>query len=138
MGRATVVKLLDTQVVIWLRTGSSQLGPRARETIRQAWRDGEAAVSAITFWEIAMLQTKSRATLPTDPRTLREALMYSGLNEIPIDGEIGIRAGLLPDMHGDPADRIIVATALAGHTLVTSDRQILDWSGQLDRIDARR
>jgi PIN domain nuclease of toxin-antitoxin system len=64
--------------------------------------------------------------------------MNSGLNEIPLDGAIGIRAGQLADMHGDPADRIIVATALAGHTLVTSDRQILAWPGALERIDARR
>lgn len=108
--------------------------------VREVWARGEAAVAAITFWEIAMRREKSQLDLDAnlDIQAWRTWLLNSGLNEIPLDGEIGIRAGLLPDLHGDPADRIIVATALAGHTLVTSDRQILDWSGQLDRIDARR
>ncbi len=85
---------------------------------------------------------REKLQLELDPslnlRTWRSWLLNSGLSEIPIDGEIGLRAGQLPDLHGDPADRIIVATAQAGHTLVTSDRRILDWSGTLDRIDARR
>ena len=54
------------------------------------------------------------------------------------DGEIGIRANELPDFHPDPADRIIVATAMNGHQLVTADRRILDWSGNLRRLDAAR
>ena len=40
-------------------------------------------------------------------------------------------------MHGDPADRLIVATALEGHRLVTGDQRLLDWPGRLERIDAR-
>ncbi len=130
--------LMDTHVLIWLRIGDSKLGARARSLALQAWRDNDAAVSAITFWELAMLQSKSNITLPTDVGTFRDQQLDGGLNELPIDGDVAVRAGLLPDLHGDPADRIIVATALAGHSLVTSDRRILDWSGPLDRIDARR
>ena len=85
-----------------------------------------------------MLKSKSRIVLPTDVRTFRESLLDGGLTEIPFDGEVGIRAGLLADLHGDPADRIIVATAMDGHRLVTTDRRILKWKGQLDRVDARR
>lgn len=63
--------------------------------------------------------------------------MSKGLIEIAVTGDIGIRAATLPDFHKDPADRLIVATALAGgHQLVTSDRKILDWSGPLRRIPA--
>ena len=43
----------------------------------------------------------------------------------------------ITDFHADPADRIIVATALGGHRLVTADERILAWSGNLDRLDAR-
>ena len=65
-------------------------------------------------------------------------LLGQGLIEIPVDGDIGIRANALPDFHADPADRIVVATALTGHRLVTADDRILEWSGSLDRLDARR
>ena len=57
--------------------------------------------------------------------------------EIPVDGEIGIRANSLAGFHSDPADRIIVASALQGHRLLTADDRILTWSGSLDRLDAR-
>jgi PIN domain nuclease of toxin-antitoxin system len=56
--------------------------------------------------------------------------------EIPVDGEIGIRATGLADFHGDPADQLIVATALGGHQLVTADERILDWPGALGRLRA--
>ena len=68
----------------------------------------------------------------------RRDLLTLGLVEIPVDGVIAARAGLLTDIHGDPADRLIVATALGGHQLVTADERILTWSGQLDKIDATK
>ena len=83
-----------------------------------------------------MLQDKGRLTLLRDISSWRESLVEDGLVEIPVDGAIAVRAGLLPDLHGDPADRIIVATALGGYRLVTSDRRILDWPGPLYRLDA--
>ena len=73
-----------------------------------------------------------------DPYSWRLDLIAQGLAEIPIDGNITVRAGLLPDMHGDPADRLIVATALEGHELITADERILGWPGTLSRMDARR
>ncbi len=54
-------------------------------------------------------------------------------------GSIAIAAGELARMHGDPADRLIIATAsLAGATLMTADARILRWKHALPRHDARR
>ncbi len=128
--------LFDTQVLLWLLYGDSRLGRQARQVIDDALADGRAAVSAITFWEVAMLHGKGRITLQADIGSWRESLIEEGLIEIPVDGGIAVRAGLLQDMHGDPADRLIVATALDGHQLVTADRRILDWPGQLSRLRA--
>ena len=129
--------LLDTQALIWSRFGDPRLGGKARARIERAVLEGEAAVSAMTFWEVAMLIGKGRLRLLTDIHSWRAALLRDGLNEIPVDGEIGIRANRIADFHADPADRIIVATALEGHELVTSDGRILDWPGSLSRLDAR-
>ena len=69
----------------------------------------------------------------------RDSLLSAGLGEVPLDGESAIGAALLPEFHKDPADRLIVATALVeGARLVTSDGRILAWPGTLDRADARR
>lgn len=129
--------LLDTQVLVWVRSGAGKLGRRSRDAISRAVQQGDVAVSAISFWEVAMLQEKGRLTLLRDISSWREALLDDGLVEIPVNGAIAARAGGLAGMHGDPADRLIVATALDGHQLVTADERILGWPGQLHRLDAR-
>ena len=85
-----------------------------------------------------MLREKGRIDLSRDVRAWRTRLLQDGLIEIPVDGDIAIRANELTDLHDDPADRLIVAMALGGHTLVTADERILSWTGRLNRVDARR
>jgi len=61
------------------------------------------------------------------------------LIELPVTGEIGIRAAQLEGFHGDPADRLIMATALHhGATLMTLDKKILAWQGSLKSWDVRK
>ena len=129
--------ILDTHVLIWLISGDRELGRYARRVIERAWLAGEVGVSAITFWEVAMLRAKGRTQYPEDVRRWRRELFEEGLVEIPVDGEIGIRANELLGLHDDPTDRIIVATAQYGHRLVTADHNILAWGGDLYRLDAR-
>ena len=128
--------LLDTNVLLWLTRGDRRLGAGAHRAVDEAFVSGNAAVSAISFWEIAMLLKKGRLEITWAVEALRQYLLDHGLNEIPVDGEIAMRAVLLTELHGDPADRIIVATALAGHRLVTADRQLLEWPGQIQRLRA--
>ncbi len=130
--------LLDTHVLLWSRLGRVHLGPISRRLIDRALREASLAVSAFSFWEVAMLHEKGRIDLGQDVRAWQTRLLEDGLAEIPVDGDIAIRAIELTDFHADPADRLIVATALGGHRLVTADKRILSWSGRLSRADARR
>ena len=130
--------LLDTHCCIWLISKDRRLGPQAGNRIESAQRRQEVAFSAISLWEIAMLLQKNRLDSDMTADEWRQALFDRGFHEIPVDGAIAARAGSLPDMHGDPADRIIIATALAGHQLITDDRLILNWPGRLDCFPARR
>ena len=128
--------LLDTHVLIWQERGDPRLGPQARLAFERALQEGAAAVSAISFWEIGMHVNKGRLDFLLDLDVWRRDLLSQGLIEIAVDGAIASRAGLLAEMHGDPADRIIVATALGGHQLLTADSQILGWPGPLSRLSA--
>lgn len=131
--------VLDTHVVVWLDEGSPRLGPRARAAIERAFRAEELAVSAISFWEIAMLERKGRLELDLEPGEWRAELLRMGVVEIPVSGRIGIHAASLERFHGDPADRMIVATAkIAGAQLFTADERILDWAPKRSCRDARR
>ena len=130
--------LADTHVLVWQERGEQRMGPQTRRTLERALREGDLAVSAISFWEVGMRVQKGQLDFRLDLNAWRRDLLRQGVVEIPVNGEIAASASLLPHMHGDPADRIIVATALDGHTLVTGDGSILDWAGELSRLDARR
>lgn len=103
--------LLDTHVLIWLDEGNPELGARSKEMIDKALQQDHLAVSAISFWKIAMLVQKGRIEMALGIARWREELFICGLREILISGQIGIQAAHLSDFHGDPADRLITATA---------------------------
>lgn len=130
--------LLDTHVLLWLDQGNSRLGKVALQLIESAMAVGGVAVSAISFWEIAMLVEKRRIVTSLALNAWRDDLLRSGLIEFAIDGECGIQTALLHDLPSDPADRMIVATALRqSAALVTADERLLQWSGSVQRVDAR-
>jgi len=122
------VILLDTHVVVHYVRGDRKLGKRAVAAIDRALERDELFVSALSFWEVTMLVAKDRLVLDMPPAGFRAALVSQGIQEVAIDGEIAIAAGELPPGHGDPADRLIVATAMVrGLTLVTADDVLLAW-----------
>jgi PIN domain nuclease of toxin-antitoxin system len=130
--------LLDTHALLWLDRDDPVLGSTADRMAEGALAEGALAASAITFWEIALLLAKDRVELARPLGQWRRDLLTSGLVECPVVGEIGIAAAQLQDLHGDPADRIILATALHHRaTLVTADQRLLGWTGPLERHDAR-
>ncbi|MCS6995926.1 MAG: type II toxin-antitoxin system VapC family toxin [Casimicrobiaceae bacterium] len=131
--------ILDTHVLIWLDCDDPTLGPAARAAVLAEWRAGRVAVSAITFWEVAMLVDRARLQLPHTPAAWRARWLAAGLTEIPLDGRIAVAATQLNDFHRDPADRFILATANdLAQPLLTADRQLLAWRGPGERLDATR
>lgn len=137
MGSGTLI-LLDTHALIWLDQDDPALGPVARQRVEAARKDNCLAVSAISFWEVAMLAAKNRIVMEVPTSTWRHDLLTLGLVEIPMTGEIGITAVQLDALPGDPADRVIVATALLREAiLLTADRKLLEWPSNLARLDAR-
>ncbi len=114
------------------------LGQQSRSLIVAAWRTSAVAVSAISFWEAAMLAQRGRISLPVTVETWRTDLLQAGVQEIPLNGRIALMATSFQELHRDPADRFIVATAMShGALLVTADSKILEWNAELPRQDAR-
>ena len=131
--------ILDTHALVWMDVGSALLGKRTRQMVDQALADDSLAVAAISFWEVGMLINKGRLNMDIPIDRWRKDLLSKGLVELPMDGKAGIDAANLQNFHGDPADRIIVATTiLTGASLVTADEKILKWDGLTQKNDARR
>lgn len=115
--------LLDTHAVLWAAEGDGRLGPSAAELLR-TFKTGEAVISDITLLEIAMLAKKGRIRLSV---SVREYLHEIQRNYPPlvITSEIAAAAMDLELPHGDPFDRIIVASARRHELpLLTRDRNI--------------
>lgn len=128
------VLVLDTHALVWMDSANPRLGDVSRQMVDHALHTDKLAVSAISYWEVAMLQEKGRLRVEIPLEQWRDDQLRSGLAEIPADGVIGMRGAQLRDFHGDTADRIIVATAIRhGATLLTSDAKIHQWPGELKR-----
>jgi PIN domain nuclease of toxin-antitoxin system len=127
--------LLDTCAVIWLANGDP-LAPSAVSEIVQAGRSGGLFISPVSAWEIGMLsrpRTGHGSVLQflPDPKSWFARVMTGpGIKEAAFSPEIAIAASHLPgDLHGDPADRLIIATARhIGAAIVTRDSRILAYA----------
>ena len=129
--------LLDTHALLWLMEDEGRLGNDALRMVDRAAQETSLQVFAFTFWEVAMLAKRSRIPPIQSVPIWRQRVLGLGVGEAPVTGDIGILAAELEDFPADPADRIIAATTLTlGATLVTADRRILEWSGQLSCHDA--
>ena len=135
--------VLDTHVWIWLMEGSEgTLAAAAIAEIEAAAADSGVAVAAISVWELAMLEAKGRITLSRSiEEWTRAALTGPGIQLVELSPDIALQSTRLPGRpHGDPADRMIIATARAlGGTVVTCDTAILAYgaSGHVRTLDGR-
>ena len=120
--------LLDTHVWLWLMSREGNIKPSVIRAVEEAAHYGLVRVSAISVWEVAMLEAKGRIRLSKDCLSwVNEALCAPGLGLIPLTPEIAVESSRLPGaFHGDPADRILVATARRqGAIFLTRDEKIL-------------
>jgi PIN domain nuclease of toxin-antitoxin system len=137
------VLLVDTHALIWMVEEAPRLGAQTAEALNRAGWENRIAVSAITPWEIGLLVSKGRLQLGSDVlEWIRTALAKPGVTLAPLEPEIAVASTCLPfEMHADPADRILVATArYLGATLVTADHALLDLGvkGNFRALDAAK
>ena len=142
LGRTDVRELLlDTHAFIWLIQGV-RLDDRALPKVRAALTAGMLFVSPVSAWEIGMLcsprgSQPPRLRLSPDAKSwYLDALRLPGLREAPLTSTAALDAVTLPgELHRDPADRLLVATARErGAALVTSDGALIAYAnaGHLD------
>jgi PIN domain nuclease of toxin-antitoxin system len=120
--------VLDTHTLIWLVEGE-KLSQKTINNINKYSNNNELYISAISLWEIAH-NTNARRIKLSKPclSWLQELTSQPGIRIANVTSEIAVESTLLPNgFHGDPADRLIVATArILGATLFTRDGLILD------------
>ena len=126
--------LLDTHVwLFWVNDDRELISKKALTAINRAESFG---VSVISCWEIAMLVAKQRLAFNMDVQDwVNQASKYPGIRLIGLDAEVAVLSTRLPgNFHGDPADRMIVATCMKHNVpLISKDKTIRSW-GQIKVI----
>jgi PIN domain nuclease of toxin-antitoxin system len=117
--------LLDTHVFLWWCAGDSRLGDLEHQAIRNGAND--VFLSAASVWEMAIKQNLGRLQIP-EPASAAVARL--GIERLPVAFEHAEATALLPPLHRDPFDRLLVAQArIEGLTLMTRDPQIRSYPG---------
>jgi PIN domain nuclease of toxin-antitoxin system len=128
--QSAAVILLDTHAAIWLAEGNTKL-EQCRSVLQAAYETGRLTMSAISAWELGLLVAKNRLILPKSPFVwIDELVARFGVRITDVTAQIAMQSNFLPGtFHGDPADRIIVATAQKyNSTLLTADKAIIAYS----------
>lgn len=122
--------LLDTQVLLWAAGVPERLSIEVRDLLEDPGT--ELVFSAASIWEVAIKNGLGRKDFRADPRLLRTGLLENGYFELAVTGEHAARVDILPPIHKDPFDRILVTQALTeGITLLTADSLVARYPGPI-------
>ncbi|GAB4356149.1 MAG: type II toxin-antitoxin system VapC family toxin [Methylohalobius sp. ZOD2] len=125
--------LLDTHLLLWAAGLPERLPAKAHQLLEDP--DNDLLFSAANLWEIAIKSNLDRDDFQVDARVLRRGLIDNGYLELPITSQHAVEIDLLPPIHKDPFDRILLAQAtVEGITLLTADTLLARYPGPVWHI----
>ncbi len=125
--------LLDTHLLLWAAGAPHKLSRAARTLLED--QQNELLFSAASIWEVAIKRGLGRDDFHIDTRQFRRGLLDNGYIELAITSEHAVAVDVLPAIHKDPFDRIIIAQALTeGVTLLTADAVVAQYPGGVRKL----
>jgi len=125
--------LLDTHIVVWAPVSGPRLSRLARAILNDTQND--FLFSVVSLWELAIKRGMGKIDPRIDPRTIRHELLAMGYEELPVRGEHAVEVEVLPPIHKDPFDRLLVAQAtIEGITLLTVDATVARYPGPIRKV----
>ncbi len=122
--------LLDTHVLLWAAGVSERLPDEGRALLEAP--ETQPVFSAVSLSEIAIKSGMGRLDFGVDAHLLRRGLLENGYTELAVTGAHAVAVALLPPLHKDPFDRILIAQAqVEGITLLTADRMVGCYPGPI-------
>lgn len=126
--------LIDTHIWIWYLDGAEdRMSPAAVQLLRRCAKAEGLLVSDISVWEVGNKVSKGKLALaPSVSGWVEQAGRRPGFSSLPLDRTVLLSSTQLPGaVHGDPADRMLIASAaLAGVPLVTADRLLVEYAAR--------
>lgn len=127
--------LVDAHVLLWAQFEPEKLSAQHRNLLRAPGHD--IFFSAASIWEIAIKMQLGRMRFNVDPDRIAEAVIESGMCELPVRSTVAARVARLPLHHADPFDRLLIAQAIADSlTLLTADALLARCSDLVSTVTA--
>jgi len=115
--------LLDTHILLWAAGQPERLSPKCRDLLLNP--SNNLIFSAASLWEISIKASLGRADFVVDSALFRRKLLLQAYRELSVSGEHAVAVNMLPSLHKDPFDRILITQARTeGMLLITSDSAV--------------
>ncbi len=125
--------LLDTHLLLWSAGQPDRLSAEARSLLQDPGND--LVFSVASLWEITIKRGLGRADFRVEPRVLRRGLRDHGYVELAIAADHALAVDLLPPLHKDPFDRLLLAQAvMEGITLLTADPLVARYPAPVRKV----
>jgi PIN domain nuclease of toxin-antitoxin system len=125
--------LLDTHLLLWAAGQPDRLSAEARSLLQDPAND--LVFSVASLWEITIKRGLGRADFRVEPRVLRRGLRDHGYSELAIAADHALAVDLLPPLHKDPFDRLLLAQAvMEGITLLTADPLVARYPAPVRKV----
>jgi PIN domain nuclease of toxin-antitoxin system len=122
--------LCDTHILVWAAGDDHRLSAEARRLITSS--ENEMHYSVASLWEITIKHGLKRQNFDFSARAMRSAMLANGYHELAISCEHALAIDMLPHLHKDPFDRLLVAQAmLEDLTLLTADETVSKYPGSI-------
>lgn len=128
--------VIDTHILLWSIIEKTKLNNTEIQLITEAQRNNSLIISSISLWEITMLAHKKKISIfGRVVDFLEDIEKIPGIYIAEINGKTSSESIMLNNFHGDPADRLIVATTkVFSARLLTRDQKIINWAQQSKSI----
>lgn len=124
---------LDTHLLLWAAGDPKRLTPESRNLLGDP--AAELLFSTASIWEVVIKNALGRSDFRVEPQQLRDGLIQNGYGELAIRAEHALAVGLLPPIHMDPFDRILIAQAQVENiTLLTTDSKVACYPGPIRAV----
>ena len=125
--------LLDTHLLLWAASDPGRLSSESQDILNNPAT--ELMFSTASIWEVVIKNALGRSDFCVEPQQLRDGLIQNGYHELVIRSEHVLAVGLLPLIHKDPFDRILIAQAQVENvTLLTTDDQVARYPGPIQAV----
>jgi len=112
--------LLDTHILLWAAGQPDRLSQECRNLLVNP--SNNLIFSAASLWEISIKSRLGRSDFNVDPARLRRMLLLNAYRELAVSSEHAVAVSILPLLHKDPFDRMLITQARTeAMLLITSD-----------------